>query len=941
MARRITGKKNTGAGGPLRGALVAESVARRLGYTTEVWDHQGCDVITLGRGNPVLAVGLAGNGYWAGIFRSKKDLSPRTAIRRDTFKGLKNLAVTVRRWLRELPLMDIRGELLNNPEVDPKTLERAADMIKSGKLDKAAVGEIAAAVKAPKNASRAEIAKRVEAVGTQVAVKTASSVGVPESVTRAALKVSTAIQTAPFRAAKWAYGKVKEKMTKKNPKRRAQRNPVWTRAYINKLPDSAFLYVETGGTKDEQGKTVPRGLRHFPVRDLQGRVSEAHARNAISRIPQSTAKGLTRPLMKKLQDKARSLLFFGAAKDKLGALKKPLPTAKGHAPIAANPGLKKFVPWKGAKKNASSVRVVKHKQRPANTTPPPKVAKKRSAKRNPNSAAVWSWLEVLKSKLTQYDRRLSMAERKRRIPENIYRLSHYLGAAQEIEKECKKYLQRDDAEALAKFERSMLAHFSDTMPPVKNVQKQLAQYKGAGTMPSLVGNPTITSQLRRIGGFTYEGTYYRVAERPRSSVLVWQAKGDGAKWSYVGKTLKSTKHPLAFRKLLAQHAGVKMPRVWSDTHAGVRRSKRTKKATRRNASRIAPHMWVISKDSTGRFIVSIGDPRKSTSTLKRRFATLADLKSWVKYDMPQVVSPTHVHDATGLGLLKGGAKKNAVKRNSGEADIHSGDFRGWEAARAMGEWTYSRTWAGHYVSVTETPDPPRSGLYRYRVFIDDKRLGKVDFREVKQVFAAIKKAIGPLRKNPAAATKQVKQLTKRVKRLEKVVTRAEKREAKEHGTKAPKLVKRNAAPRQPTKAQLDRVKKVARACWRVASKYCPSVKKVTIKLNPKQHDTARHFAATAVRGPQAIIQIAPELALAPAAVIVGIMRHEFGHLVQMACGAKAPVKPPKSKAYDAIERHADRIAEKVFKTKIFYDSRGVEVSGPGAKGKRPRPAGLR
>ena len=62
---------------------------------------------------------------------------------------------------------------------------------------------------------------------------------------------------------------------------------VWTRAYIDDLPDSAFLYVERGGKKDDSGKTVPRSLRHFPYRDKSGAVDRAHLRNALARIPQS------------------------------------------------------------------------------------------------------------------------------------------------------------------------------------------------------------------------------------------------------------------------------------------------------------------------------------------------------------------------------------------------------------------------------------------------------------------------------------------------------------------------------------------------------------------------------------------------------------------------------------------------------------------------------
>lgn len=61
----------------------------------------------------------------------------------------------------------------------------------------------------------------------------------------------------------------------------------WDTAYVNDLPDSAFLYVEGGGSKDAGGKTEPRSLRHFPVRDSGGAVDLPHLRNALSRIPQS------------------------------------------------------------------------------------------------------------------------------------------------------------------------------------------------------------------------------------------------------------------------------------------------------------------------------------------------------------------------------------------------------------------------------------------------------------------------------------------------------------------------------------------------------------------------------------------------------------------------------------------------------------------------------
>lgn len=80
---------------------------------------------------------------------------------------------------------------------------------------------------------------------------------------------------------------------------------VWTTAYINDLPDSAFLYVEPGGSKDSGGKTVPRSNRHFPYRDTNGAVDLPHLRNALSRIPQSN---LSQALKDRLAAKAQGLL---------------------------------------------------------------------------------------------------------------------------------------------------------------------------------------------------------------------------------------------------------------------------------------------------------------------------------------------------------------------------------------------------------------------------------------------------------------------------------------------------------------------------------------------------------------------------------------------------------------------------------------------------------
>ena len=79
----------------------------------------------------------------------------------------------------------------------------------------------------------------------------------------------------------------------------------WDTAYVNDLPDSAFLLIESGGRKDADGKTVPRSLRHFPVRNAAGDVDEPHVANALARIPQASS--LTAAQRQAAMDKAKAL----------------------------------------------------------------------------------------------------------------------------------------------------------------------------------------------------------------------------------------------------------------------------------------------------------------------------------------------------------------------------------------------------------------------------------------------------------------------------------------------------------------------------------------------------------------------------------------------------------------------------------------------------------
>ena len=82
----------------------------------------------------------------------------------------------------------------------------------------------------------------------------------------------------------------------------------WTTAFVNDLPDSSFLYIAPGGEKDEDDRTAPRSLRYFPVKNAEGDLDLPHLRNAIARIPQSKAPGLTPDKMQALQGKARAML---------------------------------------------------------------------------------------------------------------------------------------------------------------------------------------------------------------------------------------------------------------------------------------------------------------------------------------------------------------------------------------------------------------------------------------------------------------------------------------------------------------------------------------------------------------------------------------------------------------------------------------------------------
>ena len=57
---------------------------------------------------------------------------------------------------------------------------------------------------------------------------------------------------------------------------------------VNDLPDSSFGFIEDGGEKDEDGKTKPRKLRHYPMKDADGNWEKGNVVNALTRLNQAT-----------------------------------------------------------------------------------------------------------------------------------------------------------------------------------------------------------------------------------------------------------------------------------------------------------------------------------------------------------------------------------------------------------------------------------------------------------------------------------------------------------------------------------------------------------------------------------------------------------------------------------------------------------------------------
>jgi hypothetical protein len=102
------------------------------------------------------------------------------------------------------------------------------------------------------------------------------------------------------------------------------------------------------------------------------------------------------------------------------------------------------------------------------------------------NATVEMFLQVLTSKLTQYDQKEIKREQAHGGNGNIYRLGLMFEASEKVERDVAQYLKRDDAEALGVMKASLQKHFHATYPPIANVLRQIDNWLTKKKKPSLI-----------------------------------------------------------------------------------------------------------------------------------------------------------------------------------------------------------------------------------------------------------------------------------------------------------------------------------------------------------------------------------------------------------------------------------------------------------------------
>jgi len=97
---------------------------------------------------------------------------------------------------------------------------------------------------------------------------------------------------------------------------------------------------------------------------------------------------------------------------------------------------------------------------------------------------VKNFLTILVGRLTRYDKLLQQNALKKGRPDNIYRLSLWLGAKQEAEQLVHSYLNESTPEALNALKAALIKKFHvNDMPPVKAVIKMIDEFIASGKSP--------------------------------------------------------------------------------------------------------------------------------------------------------------------------------------------------------------------------------------------------------------------------------------------------------------------------------------------------------------------------------------------------------------------------------------------------------------------------
>jgi hypothetical protein len=167
---------------------------------------------------------------------------------------------------------------------------------------------------------------------------------------------------------------------------------------------------------------------------------------------------------------------------------------------------------------------------------------------------------------------------------------------------------------------------------------------------------------RNFGKKILRGVKKRFAHSPEyvSSDWVWVNTDDGRIYTLIETDRRSggvTLRPIGFGKekfiyvpkMRFERTFVPRKALPHDRPFLVAGTKTSWKARSPHA-RVPPHMWVMSKGPMG-YIVSIGDPRDTRSTLKRTFQTKTDMREWAHDNIGTTISAAHIVDWTGLKLI--------------------------------------------------------------------------------------------------------------------------------------------------------------------------------------------------------------------------------------------------------------------------------------------------